>query len=289
MKLKNIILLFLVIVVCILTSGCFKRDAMENIEIITTAYPIEYVVNKLYKDNSTITSIYPKGTKIDKYKLTEKQIKDYSKKQLFIYNGLTDEKNYAKKMLNYNNNLKIIDASYGIDYDYSPSELWLNPSHMLMLANNIETELESYISNPYIIDEIRTRHEQFKLDISELDSIFKTTAINSQNKTIVTADETLKFIEKYGFEVINITEKNKIIDKNLIKAKSLYDNKEVSYLFIMSNKEILSEINNFINDNNLPLLTIIDPDNLTDKDLENNEDYLSIMNTNIEIIKKETY
>ena len=40
---KNKILLSILVIVTILTTGCFfKRDEMEDINIITTIYPIEY-------------------------------------------------------------------------------------------------------------------------------------------------------------------------------------------------------------------------------------------------------
>ena len=51
-------------------------------------------------------------------RLTDKQIKDYSRSELFIFNGLTDEKDYVKSMKKYNNELMIIDATANIIYDY---------------------------------------------------------------------------------------------------------------------------------------------------------------------------
>ena len=91
---------------------------MEDINIATTVYPIEYVTKRLYGNNSTIKSIYPRDSISDTYKITNKQLKDYSEYDLFIYNGESKEREYATTMLNDNKNLKIIDASYGIDSTY---------------------------------------------------------------------------------------------------------------------------------------------------------------------------
>ena len=44
---KKLLLTFICIF-CL--SGCFKRDSMENINIYTTIYPIEYITNRLYGD-----------------------------------------------------------------------------------------------------------------------------------------------------------------------------------------------------------------------------------------------
>ena len=52
-------LLAIILLLGVITTGCFKRDDMEDISIITTVYPLEYVVNQLYGNNSVVNSIYP--------------------------------------------------------------------------------------------------------------------------------------------------------------------------------------------------------------------------------------
>ena len=143
---KKIISLLLCVFII---TGCFKRDTMEDINIYTTVYPIEYITERLYGDNSTIRSIYPDGVNLKEYLsqsdgLTEKQIKEYANSSLFIFNGLSDEADYVVKFFKYNKNLKIIDAAYGLDTTYSLSDVWLNPSNILMLGQNIKNELSYF-------------------------------------------------------------------------------------------------------------------------------------------------
>ena len=83
-----------------ITSGC-KKDSMEGITIYSTVYPIEYITETLYGDYSDVYSIYPNEV----IELTDKLIADYSNSNLFVYNGLSNEKDYAVKMLNKNKNL----------------------------------------------------------------------------------------------------------------------------------------------------------------------------------------
>ena len=106
---KSILVLICGLIVTTCLTGCFKRDKMEDINIITTIYPIEYVTNRLYGNNSSVESIYPRNAVSSDYTITSKQLKDYSKYDLFIYNGESSEREYATKMLDNNNNLKIID------------------------------------------------------------------------------------------------------------------------------------------------------------------------------------
>ena len=144
---KLFILLFLLLPLFILTTAC-TDDSMDNIEIIVTNYPNEYVVKNLYEKHATITSIYPDGVDISNYEISKKQKNDYSKKDLFVYNGLLEkERNLAVELLEINPDLKIIDTAYVLETDYSPEELWLNPSSLLMMSQNVRLGLEEYISS----------------------------------------------------------------------------------------------------------------------------------------------
>lgn len=284
-KLFSLLLIFVII----LTTGCIKRDKMEDIEIITTIYPIKYVTERLYGNSSSVLSIYPNGVDTEKYTFTNKQLKDYSEYDLFIYNGKSNEREYATTMLNINKDLKIIDASYGLDKIYSDSDIWLNPANILMIAQNIKDELDDYISNPYIKKEIEEQYELIKIDISELDTELKRTADNCNNKKIISADETLLFLEKYGFEVINLTESNNRKENNIELAKALLNNNSLSYIFVNEYSKELDVVKEIINNTSSKLLTFKSLETISDEDLNANEDYISIMNSNIASLKEETY
>ena len=72
----------------LLTTGCvIKKDTMENINIYTTIYPLNYLTTYLYGDYSKIHSIYPSGVEVSEFNLSDKKIKEYSESDLFIFNG----------------------------------------------------------------------------------------------------------------------------------------------------------------------------------------------------------
>lgn len=286
---KRKILTFLLIISAILLTGCIKRDDMEGIDIITTIYPIEYVTKRLYQDNANITSIYPHGVNIEEYKLTNKQLKDFSNNDLLIYNGNSNDREYATIILGKNKNIKIIDASYGLEETYSKSDIWLNPSNILMLAQNIKQELSDYIDNPYLKQEIENNYKLLKLDISELDTELNRTAKNSTNKKIISYDESLKFLEKYGFEVINLTSENKEIDSNIKLATSLLNNNSLSYIFVNEWTKDEKLVNKLIEETSCKKIIFKNLATITDEDINQNEDYISIMNYNISNLKEETY
>lgn len=286
---KNILTALIAILTLTILTGCLKRDKMEDINVATTIYPIEYVTNRIYKDHSQIKSIYPRNSIAKEYKISKKQIKDYSEYDLFIYNGESNEREYATKMLNENKKLKIIDAAYGLEATYQDSDIWLNPSNVLMIGQNIKNDLTEYIEDPYLKDEIIENYNQLKVDITELETELKKAADNSINSNIIVADESLNFLEKYGFTIINLTEKGKNKENNIEKAKQLLNKKEVDYLFVIEHQKELEIIDTITNTYKIEKLTFRKLDTITEEDEKNNDDYISIMHSNIDLLKQETY
>ena len=92
---------------------------------------------------------------------------------MYIFNGLTKEKDYVIDMVNNNHNLMIIDASSTIEYSNSVEEIWLDPSNFLMMALNIKNGLNDYITNHYLKNSIEENYENLKIKISNLDEKLK--------------------------------------------------------------------------------------------------------------------
>ena len=271
-----------------LTTGCFKRDTMEDITIYTTVYPFEFVTNYLYGENSTVLSIYPDGAVINEYELTDKLIKDYSKSELFIFNGLNDEKDYVTKFFKYNKNVKIIDTTNSMEIDNRDEELWLNPSNLLMLAQNIKRGFSEYINNHYLKNSIEEKYEELKIEISNLDAQMSSILDGASNNTIVVSDDLFLFLTKYGFNVISL-DKDTITDKSILETKNLIKNKKISYIFAPNNEEISKTVNSLIEGTNVKIAYVHTLATITETERNNKKDYISIMNDNIELLKNEIY
>ena len=282
--------LFILIVMLLLT-GCdlFKRDTMENINIITTIYPLEYTTNYIYGNSSNVTSIYPDDINTDTYELTEKQLKDNSKKDLFIYMGLSNDSEIAIKLIERNKKLKVIDATYGMEYKNDLSELWLNPSNLLMILQNIKNGLDEYIDNTYIKLEIQEKYDELKMILSEIDANLKSTMENTNKKTIYCNSKSFMFLEKYGINVIPVFKEDDLYEKNLALLKDAIDKEQVKYFYVIEDSNITDEIKKLVEDKKIQTLDFRNLKNITDEERNLKKNYESIMEKNIEELKKELY
>lgn len=289
MKTKKLLLLFILFITVIFTTTGCKRDDMDDIRILVTDYPNEYIAEELYGEHASITAVYPDGVDTNTYRINNKQKRDFSNYDLFIYNGLIEkESDLTFDLLDLNPDLKIIDAAYVLETDYSPEELWLNPSSLLMMAQNVRLGLDEYATSTYIKKDIDENYEKLKVTLSELDADYRVAVENTEHKTIVVASSTLKYLEKFGLNVICIDDE--ATDKTISDAEALINDGEISYLYMFDGDSVNSVAKQLLKTYpNLKEQKLHKLINLTDSDRSNNKDYINIMNNNLDLIKQELY
>lgn len=281
-------ILFIIFISVFFLTGCMKMNSMEDINIYTSIYPIEYFTSRLYGNHSTIHSIYPDGIIYKVYSLNDKQLKDYSKSDLFIFNGLSNEKDYLKAMLKDNSDLKIIDATVSMEYLNYEEELWIDPSNALMIARNIKSGLNEYINNHYLKNEIEENYESLKVDLSNLSAKLYLISENSADPTIIVSSDAFKFLEKYGFNVVSL-EENKNNGKIINYVKSRVSNGQTKHIFVLKDEELNETTKNIIDELNIEKLEFHTLSNISENERSSKKDYVSICLENINLLKQELY
>ena len=292
---KKRIILILIMTITLL-SGCklnIDTDSMKDIKVYTTIYPIRYLIDSLYGTNSTIYSIYPSGVEPKEFQISDKKLEEYSQADLFVFNSLDKERDYAVKMINKNKNLKIIDVSMGMTYDNDVAELWLNPYNYLMMAQNTKNGLLEYISNPYLItnDEgtgVEDRYEALKYDLSRLDADIKETISLSSYDTIVVDNDVFNFLSKYNLNVISLEEDDKLTDVKINEVKKLINEGKIKYIY-SSKTETNNTCKKLIEDYGVELVTFNTMETVDGGITNSNENYVTVMNNNLELLNKELY
>ena len=283
---KKIKLLILSIVLVGLLSGCsFKSNKLENAKIYTTIYPVEYIIDYLYGDNSEIKSIYPVDVDLNNYSLTDKQIDNYSNSDLFVYIGLGKEKDIAKKLLNKNDELLIIDATYGLNYSEDIKELWLAPNNFLMLAKNIRSSLNEYLDNSFKEEDVNKLYNELYESVSWVDAELRNVARDAKendDNTLVVSSNMFKFLESYGFNIISLEDIENSGSENAINSiKSKFKNSTYTKI-LKINSEENSKLMNELKSNYKAKIVELN-DIVTNDDTAS--DYVSIQYENIAVIR----
>ena len=290
---KQKLLIFLLPLIIILSGCSLKKDTMEDITIYTTIYPVRYLIDNLYGSNSTIYSIYPSGVDANNFELSDKKIEEYANTDLFVFNSLDCDRDIAVKMINKNKKLKVIDVSLGMTYNYDIAELWLNPYNYLMMAQNTKDGLLEYVTNPYLISNddntgIEDKYEELKYNLSRLDADMKENISLANYKTIVVDDDTFKFLEKYDLKVLSLEENENLTDTTINEVKKLINNGQIKYIYSSSN-ETNKTAKEFIDNYGVELITLNTMQTIDGGINNSNENYLTVMNNNLDLLDKELY
>ncbi len=269
-----------------LTSCSFNEQNLEDATIYTTIYPVKFITEYLYgEDSREVTSIYPADANLNDYTLTDKQVEEYSKGDLFVYMGVGNEKEIAKSLINKNNKLLIIDATYGLNYNNNIQELWLAPNNFLMLAKNIKTSLQEYLNNPLKEEEVEKKYNKLYEEVSWIDAELRNIskeAKNNNNNTLVIASNELKYLEKFGFEIVSLEDISESNSENVLNdIKNKFKNSKYNAIIKLKSVDKSELVQDLEKNYKASIIEINDL--ITNTDTAN--DYITIQYENISAIR----
>ena len=175
-----------------------------------------------------------------------------------------------------------------MEYLNGPEELWLDPSNLLMMAQNIKTGFKEYTNNYYLNNDIQENYEKLKVEASNLDAKIKQTVSNSDVKAIVVSDDLFKYLEKYGLTVYSL-DPDTVTSKTIGDVKTLIDNGDIDYIFVKENEDLNKTLKDIVAETGVETLSWHTLSNITESQRSANEDYFSLMNDNVEMLKNELY
>ena len=101
----------------------------------------------------------------------------------------------------------------------------------------------------------------------------------------ITADD----LEKYGLTVYVLNENDSNINITLNEVKKLIQKGDIKYIFIKNDEEENSIIKSLVNSNGVTIQKWHTLSNISEIEATENQDYFSIMNDNLELLKNELY
>ena len=175
------------------------------------------------------------------------------------------------------------------DHDHGEFDphVWISPILSIELATTIKDSLIE--ASPEKKDTFEQNFEELKKDLLELDQKFKDMASNAATKTFFVSHAAFGYIaDTYGLEQVAVAGLNSQSEPSQKQLASLVEyakTHDVKYVLFEQNvsSKLTDVIRKEIGADSLMLHNL---GVLTTEDLENKEDYLSLMEYNIETLSK---
>lgn len=196
----------------IFLSSCVNKKAPENnndqaekkIFVVSSFNAMTEFAMAIGGDKIDITTIVPSGIEAHDFEPKAKDMKNMSKADLFIYNGLEME-HWAQDILKSvdNKNLVVVEASKGADLIKSSKEeskehgqfdphVWLSLKEAKVEANNIKEALVNIDS--YNKEYYEENYKRFEKELDTLKDEYQNKIQPLKNKTFVTGHAAFAYL-----------------------------------------------------------------------------------------------
>ncbi|MFS0646111.1 metal ABC transporter solute-binding protein, Zn/Mn family [Siminovitchia sp. 179-K 8D1 HS] len=287
------------------------KEKQDKLKVYTTIYPFEYFTQRIGGEFVSVETIVPPGSDAHSIEVSPKKMVSLAQADAFIHSG-TGLESFADAVVDSikNEDVAIVNATENIDLmgsmedshadeenedsqndhaddlDVDP-HVWLDPLRSIRLAENIKNALVKL--NPEHTAEFEDNFEELKSDLETLDTGFKSMVKNADTKTFIVSHSAYGYWEDaYGLKQVGISGISPTVEpsqKKIIEIINLVKENNLKYIYTEPN--LPNKIANTIKKaTGTETLTLQNLESLSNKDLDANEDYFSIMNQNLEALKK---
>ena len=216
LKRKNM-LFCLLASLCLLLTGCGSTNTAGggkdgSFHIVTSFYPMYVATINITQgvDGVTVTNMTkPQTGCLHDYQLMTEDMKTLEKADAFVINGAGME-SFLDKVVEQQKNLKIIDASKGIellkDDDEENPHVWLSVTDAILQVKNIAEQLKA--ADPKHADAYEKNAAAYIKKLEALKAEMHTELDTVPNKDIVTFHEAFPYFAKeFGLNIISVVER----------------------------------------------------------------------------------
>lgn len=304
------------------TSNDINGDIEEKgvLQVYTTIFPLMDFAKKIGGEHTEVKNLVPVGADAHSFEPTPKTMVDVSNADLYIYNGAGIE-GFADAVVAVlkTGTVKIIKATEGIDligfdhddeddedsgrendeqgheddeeghddqYGEGDPHVWLDPIRSIELAENIKNALVELM--PEAAADFESNFAVLKQQLEGLDEKFKAMVDEVSRDTIIVSHAGYGYwtdrynIKQVGISGISPTNEPSI--RQLTEIIEYAEAQNINYVMFEQNipTNIAETVRSQVGAEDLRLHNL---EVLVQDDIENNEDYFSLMEKNIEQIR----
>ena len=296
----------------LLLAACGNKENIEKndqISIYTTVYPLQYFAERIGGDAVNVQSIYPPGADEHSFDPTQKEMIKLADADLFFYIGLGLEGfvENAEKTLK-NEHVKMIatadaitedmleedhdhdheeDEDHGHDHGEFDPHVWISPVLSDALAFSVKEALIE--AAPDKKEQFEENFEALRDDLIKLDRQFIDMASNAPTKTFYVSHAAFGYLaDTYGLEQVAIAGLNSQSEPSQKQLATLVQEaKEQNIKYVLFEQNITSKLTDVIRKEiDAEALMLHNLSVLTTEDINNEEDYISLMEQNVETLKQ---
>lgn len=282
-------------------SSCSNESNNNHQDLIiyTSIYPVQFLVEQIAGDVAEVKSIYPPGVDAHTYEPKTKEITAIANASLFFYIGggmesfsetiakaLQQQPVKLVEISNQENLFLSSNSNNQHQHDLDP-HIWLDPSRMILIGEMIKDELINVSSEN---EAIFTQHFfELKDSLKNLDDDFQKTLSKKENKKILVTHAAYRYWEeRYGLEQIAISglsSSDEPSQKELANITKLAIENNIQ--FVLFEQTSSNRISTIVQEHiGAKKLTIHPLEILTEKDIEEEHTYITLMYENLNTLDK---
>lgn len=299
---KNYVIAALLIFISIVSIGCQQTTENSDSEqtIYTSLYPIQYATERIGGDNISVHTVYPPGVDAHTYEPTTKEMTSIAQSDAFIYLGrgmegfadsasdALDSTDVKQVEIGSHEELFYTDKTNehkNTDHGDIDPHIWLDPDRMIDVASYIKDALVDL--QPDEEKQFNNNFKSLEDDLDRLDNTFKKTLASKSDKSILVSHAAYGYWEEaYDIDQLAIhglSSNDEPSQRDLTKIIHQAKAEDMHYIIFEQNSpDHVAEI--IQKEMDATPLTIHNLSVLTEKDMSRHEDYLSLMEENVQTL-----
>ncbi len=304
------IMMILIFVSMMATTGCNNNQPPEgednSIHVYASSYVLADLTEKIAGNLVEVENIIPPGVEPHDFEPSPRQMAELQKADIFVYNGagldawvtkLSDTLKVDTLLIDSTQNIKLIVADDSHEDEHKDEHkdehdgatdphVWLDPTNTILQGEVIkEALIQLDTKNQDIYNQ---NFEELKIRLIKLDQLYRDTLKNAERKHIFVSHAAFGYLAKrYEIEQIAISGLNPQDEPSPKEMMEIVDKArdyQIEYILLepLVQSKYAQTIMNEINAKSLILHPI---DGLTKEELDRGEDYFSIMEENLEVLK----
>lgn len=185
-------------------SGAPPQDdapADDRLDVVTTAYPLQYVTERIAGDDATATSALSAGTDVHEAELAPSQALRLSRADLVV--ALPGLQAGVDAALSDAAPERVVDVTEAAALDGDDLHFWLDPLRLADVGDEVAGALAA--ADPDRADGYRQRAAQLRTDLTALDQRYADGLAPCRGASLVTSHEAFGYLaDRYGLQQLGV-------------------------------------------------------------------------------------